>query len=94
MSGKIYNTGIPAAVTLFLFCVTTTGYCQGLKPVKESYMACGCGCCVGGTPLEKCLYHAKGDDLQKIKEEDHKINKSAQCAYVGCSTGILYHYCD
>jgi hypothetical protein len=60
----------------------------------ESYVACGCGCCGGKDPIEKCLYRSKGDDINKIIEDDKKVAKSDSCALVGCSLGIKYLYCD
>jgi len=60
----------------------------------ESYIACGCGCCGGVEPTEKCLYRSKGDKIQKIIEEDKKIAQSSICPNVGCSAPIKYVYCD
>jgi|GEM_PF-2669061 len=59
----------------------------------DSYLACGCGCC-GNTPIDQCLYHSKGDDLEKIKTDDEISRKKADCAVAGCSAGVRYHYCD
>lgn len=61
---------------------------------RESYVACGCGCCGGAEPVKKCLYRAKGDDLAKIKAEDGKARERPQCAVMGCSRGTEYSYCD
>ncbi len=59
-----------------------------------TYITCGCGCCGGSTPNKKCLYHSKGDDLDKIIQEDTKTKQSPQCSTMGCSIGIEYSYCD
>lgn len=61
---------------------------------RESYVACGCGCCGGAEPVKKCIDRAKGDDLAKIKAEDEKARKRPQCAVMGCSRGTEYSYCD
>lgn len=61
---------------------------------QSSYTACGCGCCGGESPIEQCLYKSKGDDINKIIESDQKVKNSPQCAYAGCSKGLLYKYCD
>ena len=63
------------------------------KELPKSYIACGCGCC-GVKPMKRCLYHSKGDDLQKIIDEDGKWKNNRQCEKVGCSSGIEYRYCD
>lgn len=59
-----------------------------------TYVACGCGCCGGTTPNKKCLYHSKGDILDKIIQEDKKIKENPQCSTAGCSIGTEYSYCD
>lgn len=66
------------------------------KPTSETeyYIACGCGCCGGMESQEKCLYHSRGDNLQKIIEEDRKIAQSSECSLMGCSQPIKYKYCD
>lgn len=60
----------------------------------ESYIACGCGCCVGEEPIEECLYRSKGDNIHKIIEEDKKLAQSPICPTVGCAFPINYIYCD
>ncbi len=59
----------------------------------QSYVACGCGCC-NIEPEERCLYHSKGDDLQRIIAEDKKMPQSQECYMMGCSLPIKYLYCD
>lgn len=59
----------------------------------QSYIACGCGCCEM-QPQEECLYRLKGDDLNKIIEEDKKMRENPICRAAGCSRGIKYTYCD
>lgn len=60
----------------------------------QSYTACGCGCCGGVEPTVKCLYRSKGDNIQKIIEEDKKQAQSPICPTAGCSMPIKYIYCD
>lgn len=59
-----------------------------------TYTACGCGCCGGTIPNKKCLYHSKGERMESIAQRDVQIRQSSQCAVMGCSGGIEYHYCD
>jgi hypothetical protein len=61
---------------------------------QETYVACGCGCCGGTEPKEQCLYHSKGDNVEKIKQEDKVVAASDVCKVAGCSHGIKYKYCD
>ncbi|MEK7642933.1 MAG: hypothetical protein AAB372_00560 [Patescibacteria group bacterium] len=67
-----------------------------IEEVSEPYMACGCGCCGGGVEKveERCLYHARGDDIEKIRAEDKKAKTAPICSIVGCSVGVRYKYCD
>lgn len=60
----------------------------------ENYTACGCGCCGGVEPTVKCLYHSKGDDIQKIIENDKQAAQNPACPQMGCSHPIKYIYCD
>lgn len=60
----------------------------------KEYVACGCGCCKGEEPRKECLYRSKGDDIQKIIEEDKQSARSSSCNYAGCASGIKYTYCD
>lgn len=61
---------------------------------EETYLACGCGCCGGVNPVEKCLYRSEGDDLEKIKNQDKAERQNPGCALMGCSFPVLYRYCD
>jgi hypothetical protein len=70
---------------------TTTTVTTDVQP----YTACGCGCCPDTTPVMMCLYHAKGDDMSKIIEQDKLASQdTASCALVGCSAGVKYQFCD
>ncbi|MCK5474370.1 MAG: hypothetical protein KAI53_03110 [Candidatus Aenigmarchaeota archaeon] len=60
----------------------------------DFYIACGCGCCPEIEPEEKCLYHSRGDDLNKIIEEDKKIAQICEKRLASCSNPIKYIYCD
>lgn len=59
-----------------------------------SYLACGCGCCGAEDAEKRCLYHSKGDDLDKIIAADKAARKKASCKNKGCSMGVQYSYCD
>ena len=61
---------------------------------SQSYIACGCGCCGGVEPEARCLFHAKGDNLRWIMENEKKSSKNPGCAQAGCSFGVKYTYCD
>jgi hypothetical protein len=62
---------------------------------SQSYLACGCGCCPGiQNHSISCLYHSKGDDLNNIINQDKVMSQSDSCHAMGCSSGILYQYCD
>jgi len=61
---------------------------------SQSFIACGCGCCSGVDPNIVCLYHSKGDDIQKLINEDQNLSQNPDCALAGCSLGIKYIYCD
>ncbi|MDP9126743.1 MAG: ankyrin repeat domain-containing protein [Pseudomonadota bacterium] len=61
----------------------------------REYTECGCGCCGGVDPGEKCLYHKSGDSLTALIESSKRNAPSpATCALAGCAPGIHYHYCD
>ncbi|MBU4245849.1 MAG: hypothetical protein ABIF85_00465 [Nanoarchaeota archaeon] len=62
--------------------------------VNGTFIACGCGCCIGVEPEEKCLYHSKKDSLQKIIEKDKQEAKTMECPMLGCNYPIKYTYCD
>lgn len=57
------------------------------------YTACGCGCCSGVKPLERCLDRSKADELQDIIARDRMHKQSPDCAMMGCSRGIRYKPC-
>jgi len=64
----------------------------------ESYISCGCGCCVFDKPLEEivieeCLYQSKGESIQDKIDQDKQLSPDL-CAVVGCSFPIKYVYCD
>jgi hypothetical protein len=74
----------------------TTEQNETPDPIEpESYHACGCGCCPGGPgPLDICLYRSQGDSLTAVMEEDRNMAMSPDCAFVGCTSGTWYRYCD
>ena len=87
---------------LFISSCSAPGNHQKNTPDRENpyvvstagYLACGCGCCGGTDPDKQSLYHSKGDDLNKIIQEDKKLQQREECKYAGCSKGVLYEYCD
>ncbi len=91
---KIYGTiqCAPCPNEINFECACNVGICEKVEP--QSYTACGCGCCGGEEQEVKCLYHSKGDDIQKIINADKSTAKSADCRFVGCAKGIKYSYCD
>lgn len=68
------------------------GTCVASTP--GPYVACGCGCCGGLEPGLQCLYHAKGDCLQAIIDQDETAAANPGCAMAGCSFPVKYQYCD
>lgn len=74
--------------------VLAASQCESECLKTQSYTACGCGCCSGVEPQERCLYRSKGDDLQKIIEADKEAAQSPDCPMMGCSLPLRYIYCD
>ena len=64
------------------------------SPDSGTYIACGCGCCIGVEPENQCLYRAKGESLQTIIEKDKQAAKNMECPLLGCNYPIKYSYCD
>lgn len=96
---------VPPKICLTVCCPQRTVTCESnkcgvkeessiIEPGTQSYIACECGCCGGVEPATRCLYHSKGDDIQKIIEEDKKKAQSPICPTAGCSQPIEYIYCD
>lgn len=109
MENKSFQNGFSAIVVIVLLIVAGGGilaWKQGWIPkVLESkatptptpilsYIACGCGCCGGVEPTTTCLYHLKGEDMQKLIAADKTQKESPTCPTVGCSQPIKYIYCD
>lgn len=67
-----------------------------VKEYSQSYTACGCGCCGGvdPNPIQKCLYHSRGEDLREIMKSDEAQRLSPDCKFIGCARGTKYTYCD
>lgn len=68
--------------------------CSDFESEKETYTACGCGCCGGSTPKEQCLDKSRGESIEKVKMEDQEAAKSQNCMVAGCSPGTKYKYCN
>jgi len=60
-----------------------------LTSTTQIYESCPC-CCLGEEPVNKCIYHSKGDNISKILENDKKLD----CSMLGCGLPVLYKYCD
>ena len=63
------------------------GVCGG------EYTACGCGCCGGVTPQQRCYYPALGETRDSIVAADLAAKAATNCALVGCSLGTQYICC-
>jgi hypothetical protein len=85
-------------ISICLFLIVILSGCSAINnssvAVPAPYTACGCGCCGGETPEKKCLYHSKGDDINKIIQDDSEAKASKQCSLMGCGKGVEYVYCD
>jgi len=80
-----------------LTCDTISSTFQFPDVGTQSYTACGCGCCKGGINelTVTCLYHSKGDDIQKIIDDDKKTAQNSLCPQKKiCNHPIKYIYCD
>jgi hypothetical protein len=55
------------------------------------YLECGCGCCDGVSPMEKCV-DSKKEKIEDIKNNNPKPSTEF-CAPMGCSAGTKYKYC-
>jgi hypothetical protein len=63
------------------------GVCGG------DYTACGCGCCGGVTPQQRCYYPALGETRDSIAAADLAAKAATNCSLVGCSLGTQYMCC-
>ena len=97
----IIVTIVPAIITLGII-TTLIIKSRGDGALKtdesESYISCGCGCCVFDEPLEKiakkeCLYKSRGESIQDKINQDRQLPPHL-CANAGCSFPIKYVYCD
>jgi len=79
MGGQAATAAEPASATVAL----------------QQYVDCGCGCCGGTEPTDKCLYKSKGDSIENVIGRSKKNPPSEHtCAVAGCSKGVRYRYCD
>ena len=62
---------------------------------NSHYLSCGCGCCTGPTPLQRCVYEEVGPkSIDELVGDDNALrNDTAACAAAGCSLGIDYFAC-
>src|SRR6185295_15673242 len=58
-----------------------------------SYTACGCGCCGGATPVERCVDTAHGETMRQIIDADQQQAGSPNCSFAGCALPIHYVCC-
>ncbi|HYV45075.1 MAG TPA: hypothetical protein VFA20_09460 [Myxococcaceae bacterium] len=58
-----------------------------------SYTACGCGCCGGATPVERCVDVAGGETMRQIIDADRQVAQNANCSMAGCSLPVHYTCC-
>lgn len=68
----------------------------GGEPVGEcegEYLACGCGCCGGGSETLRCYYPGGSQTLASIREADRLAGSSPDCANMGCFMGQRYVCC-
>ncbi|MFA6048634.1 MAG: hypothetical protein WC792_01630 [Candidatus Micrarchaeia archaeon] len=97
MTGKRWLFAITLGAALLFGCIGAPGFppITQTPQASQHYVACGCGCCGGMADYPaQCLYHSKGDSLDKIIQEDLQSASSPSCATMGCSRGINYTYCD
>jgi len=74
---------------------TSAGGEGGAPGCNSHYLSCGCGCCVGPTPTQRCVYPGVGKTIDELVGDDlARRNDSAGCAAAGCSLGIDYFCCE
>jgi hypothetical protein len=78
--------------------VLSMAACGGGSPAAgacepATYTACGCGCCGGATPVDRCLDTAAGETMQQIIDADQQAHQSAGCASAGCALPVRYRCC-
>ena len=62
---------------------------------NNRYLSCGCGCCVGSTPPQRCVYPGVGKSIDELLGDDRALrNDTAGCAAAGCSQGVDYFCCE
>jgi hypothetical protein len=60
-----------------------------------TYVACGCGCCVGVVPIQECLLYSENNEIEDIIRQDLSRKWPGwNCSRVGCNRGVEYKYCD
>ncbi len=64
------------------------------SPEDASYTACGCGCCPGASPLDRCLDRDAGETLESVQAADEAAAMSPGCPMAGCGTPIVYRCCE
>jgi hypothetical protein len=82
--------GLVATLALTSSCSgsNAAGACE-----PASYTACGCGCCGGATPVDRCVDTAHGETMQQIIDADQQQAQSPNCAFAGCALPVHYVCC-
>ena len=73
-------------------CGSTQGQAAGACEPAE-YTACGCGCCGGVAPAERCVDVAGGQTMQQIIDADRQVAQTSNCSLAGCSFPVHYTCC-
>ncbi len=75
---------------LILFIASTIAftlvYLLLLGQSPDSYLDCGCGCCPGTAPIQKCVNESDFINIATSQLD-------ADCTVAGCSRGINYTEC-
>lgn len=77
-----------AAMTLTACGSQAAGACE-----PATYTACGCGCCGGTTPVDRCVDTAAGETMQQIIDADQQARQDPNCSFAGCALGVRYRCC-
>ena len=88
MLGRI---GLVVAALALTSCGSNQQAAGACEPA--AYTACGCGCCGGATPVERCVDTAAGETMQQIIDADRQVAQSSNCSLAGCSLPVHYTCC-
>jgi hypothetical protein len=85
---------IGLVVALFTSCGGLSSQQAAGACEPAAYTACGCGCCGGATPVERCVDVAAGETMQGIIDADRQAAQRPGCAMAGCSLPVHYTCCQ